>query len=174
MVAILSTSNIMDLLLAQTVGVEFICIHYKERWSPANGCNLGTFVQAVCSCCSSDEGVILAHFLITNHLWCSYKTGCLSVPGKHNEKQRNCEETQEKATLSRRIENQSERGHQLAWARVQPWFMQGDTGAGAGHACWDYTQLDRQLDTDHDQHQIRFRTTLMFFLGECGVSFECH
>ena len=55
----------------------------------------------------------MAHFLITNHLWCSYKTGCLSVPGKHNEKQRNCEETQEKATLSRRIENESERA--ISW-----------------------------------------------------------
>lgn len=55
----------------------------------------------------------MAHFLITNHLWCSYKAGCLSVPGKHNEKQRNCEETQEKATLSRRIENQSERA--ISW-----------------------------------------------------------
>ena len=55
----------------------------------------------------------MAHFLITKPLWCSYKTGCLSVPGKHNEKQRNCEETQEKATLSRRIENQSERA--ISW-----------------------------------------------------------
>ena len=107
MVAIFSTSNTMDLLLAQTVGLEFICIHYRERWSPANGCNLGTFVPAVCSCCSSDEGVILAHFLITNHLWCSYKAGCLSVPGKHNEKQRNCEETQEKATLRIKVKGPS-------------------------------------------------------------------
>ena len=79
---------------------------------PANGCNRGTFVLAVCSCCSFD-GVISAHFLITTLPGAVTETGCLSVPGKHNEKQRNCEETQEKATLSRRIENQSERA--ISW-----------------------------------------------------------
>ena len=31
-------------------------------------------------------------------------------------------------------------GPLAAEARMQPWFMQGDTGAAAGHACcWDYT-----------------------------------
>ena len=113
-------------------------VHYKERWSTANGCNRATFVLAVCSCWSSD-GVISAHFLITTLSRCSRRDWLSECPGEtHLEAQRErFEETQERG---KRWKSKRGGGSISCW--MQPWFMQGDTRAAAGHACcWDYTQL---------------------------------
>ena len=138
----------MVVLLSQTAGWVYCDVHYKERWSPSNGCNRGTFVLAVSSCWSSDE-VIPAHFLITTLPRCSHRDWLSECPGETHlaAPETPWGKTREGKVQRCWIENRSGGGRgAISW-----WGQNAAVIYARWHlsccCCWDYTQLaaGRQL-----------------------------